>query len=401
MIKELKIKTKFNINNYSPLFCITYLFFINSSFYFSSFPALSPVYLIFYITFPIIIYGLLKNTLKKIPHSSLIGICLVLYLVIFQFIVGGKPIAILGSAATFLFYIFGTLLFPKFSHNKVVLIANGVLFVSLMLGFVDTIYRLNLVGFNINSLLINFYDIKKQCIFYADTNSLAINTTILTFYSIYMFNLLKNKKYIVYSFLFTIITFLSCSRSAIFATIITFFILYGLKILKYLKNSKTSILNINAISLKRSFYYFNILITTIILSFVLLKIIVFLATDASFSTKIDLFEALFNFINSAPIINLLFGTGYNNGGISLYSNLSYAHTYLATYVIETGVCGYILVTTFLLSIIYKTPKTLLLFIPFFIMGISHISHTQLHPFYTVLALMWYFENFYKKERKYK
>ena len=392
MVNEFKIKIKIqNPQSFSFLFCVTFLLYANSGFYFSSFPILSPVYIFFYFILLIIVFLFLKKTTQKITLQSVIGLILVFYILISQTLVQGKPIALLGSAATFLFYIFGTLLLPKFSFSKVLIIANGMLLISLILGLIDTIYRLNLVNFNIYNLLLNFYEIKKQCLFYADTNSLAINTTILTFFSIYLYNLLKYKKYIFFAGAFFIITLLSCSRSAMFATLITFFILYGFKIIIYLIKSKNSIFDIAKLPTKKMLYYTILILTSIIFILVLYKILLFLATDGSFSTKLNLLEALINFIQNAPLINLLLGTGYNNGGISLYSDLDYAHSYLATYVIETGFFGYLLVTSFLLSILYKTKKTIYLLIPFFIMGISHISHTQLHLFYTALVLIWFFE----------
>lgn len=393
MLKSLQASLK--KSNFSLLYCFTFLLFVNSGFYFSTFPALSPVYIFFY---PMFFYVLINIILKRkifLSYSSILAISFICYLIIFQFIVEGKPIAILGSIATFLFFVIGEILLSKLSINKIIPIINGTLFLNLLIELIDTLYRLSLVGFNINNLLLNFYDIKKQCLFYSDTNSLAINSTILTFFTLYLYKNFGKDKYMYYMFSFILITFISCSRSAIFATVITFFILYIFSLLKYLIRKKSSLLNITKFPIVKCYSYFILIIILLVFSFILFKILSFLLIDASFLTKINLLEATINFTKKAPLFNFLFGTGYNNGGISLYSDLDYAHSYVATYFIETGLIGYLLVTIFLISILFKTPKTVYIFIPFAIMGISHISHAQLHLFYVSLILITIIERKYK------
>ena len=105
-------------------------------------------------------------------------------------------------------------------------------------------------------------------------------------------------------------------------------------------------------------------------------------------SKIDLFNVIGTFFQKAELKDILIGIGFNNGRIKEFSEIGYAHAYLTTYICETGVIGYLLVTTFLISIGIETKKIIMLIFAFFIMGISYVGHAQLHLFYTTLILMW-------------
>lgn len=374
-----------------------FLIFVNSGFYFAKIPYIAPIYLAIYVALPVLfIIFTIKNQFK-VPFSAILGFIFIIYIILSQIIVEGKPIATIGSVVTILCYILGVITLRFINPNNVLKIINTVLAFSAMLYIIDTIHRLILANFNFTSLFINFYYIKKQCLYYSDTNPLAINTTILTFFSLYLYQMLKQKKYLFYIFLFTIITFMTMSRSAIISTILSLVIYFIISDLNYLrKNIYKFNYNISIKSLVSIIFLMSISITGI---YILINIINYLTVDASFSTKIELIDTVHNFLLNSSPIQLLLGVGFNNGGISDFGELEYAHSYLATYVVETGLIGYTLMTIFLISIFIERKRTAYIFVPYMFMGISHISHAQLHLFYVILALIWHCEKFaYYKQR---
>ena len=390
MLKNLDYKIKFYKISFIYIWLL--LLFSFSGFYFAKMPILSPVYLILIPSIFFTTFLIFKKNCIKVPLQSVLAMLFVFYIFFSQLIVQGKVIAIFGSMATLLFYVVATLLLPQTTTDQIKKIINYFLSFNVILYMSDTIYRLSLYNFNLHSMITSFYYMKKQCLFYSDTNPLAINTTILTFFSLYLFDKYKEKKYIYFLLINSCITFLTLSRSGIIATLLSLIIYF------MYKNIKTNprMIRFNAIPLKT---IRNMVISLIIAAVGLYLseyIIHYLSDDGSFSSKVSLAKGVTNFFANAPILNLLFGTGYNNGGITIYTGLLYAHSYLATYIIETGICGYILITSFLCSIFLYTPKTAYILIPFIFLGISHISHAQLHCFYAVLALIWYLESYSTK-----
>ena len=382
--------------NYSIFDLITMLLFINSGFYISSCPVVAPVYIFFYIA--IIYYTvtiLIKLKFPKLIFSSKLALIAILYIGVSQFIICGKPIAIIGSIATFSFYILGTVLFPRLGYYKSIVMSDAMLLWSSIFYGLDTFYRLSLFNFNLSYLFqgMNFYAMKTSTLLYADTNTVGINVTVLIFLAYYLYKKTLHKKYIKYIVIFSLLNLLSFSRASIFATIITVLFIsifpsisISLKKLENLPWHKISIKKIIA----NSFLFILAIISTCVVYY----IIAYISTDPSFGTKIELFNTLDRYIHYTQMKDLLFGIGFNTGRLFEFgSERGYAHTYLLTYICETGLCGYILVTSFLISVLYETKKNIIILLPFFIIGISLISHAQLHLFYTVLALIWFFEHY--------
>lgn len=387
------------LNSINIHYLIALLLFTNSGFYFFDFPIIAPVYIFFYIgVLFYIVDTVITMRIAKIPLSSILALCFCIYILISQIFVGGKPIAILGSIATFLFYVLGTLILPRFKTENVLKIGNLMLILSLLIYGIDTIYRLALFKFNLFYLLtgLNFYQMKIATLLYADTNTIGINTVVLTFFAYYLYLITSKRYYWFFILLFSILNFLSFSRASIIAEILTVIFLAVISSLKILFRH-SNIKSIYQLSLKKILNFLFLLILAIIGIFVTLKIIIYISIDPSFGTKIELFNTMKNFLHNASNKDLLLGIGYNNGRLFEFgSERGYAHTYLLTYLCETGFCGYILVTIFLLTAFLETPKNILILFPFVIVGISLIAHTQLHLFYTVLALIWYFEHFSKQ-----
>lgn len=380
------------------IFIVSLLLFLNSGFYIKYLPALSPVYILLYINLLFLCFYIFFKKNISLTYSSILGLIFVIYILSTQFILTGRPEAILGSAATIMFYILGTIYLPKLTLKQVYFIADLMLIFYIILYGADTLYRLAIFGFNIAKLFIgtSFYSMKVNCWLYGDTNPLAIAAASMFFLAFYLYLKTKKFKYMIYLLLYSLITFFTFSRSVIIAIIVTlsiYFILHIIKVLRKRSNYKT----LTQIKLKTFIYFIVLFIMLIIAIFGGIKIITYLMTDNSFMTKIGLMKDIGNFIQKAPLNELILGIGYNNGRITEYSSRGYAHAYLTTYIIETGFIGYILVTSFLISVIAETKKNIILIFAFFIMGISYIGHAQLHLFYTVLILIWYFEKYDRRQ----
>lgn len=378
------------------IFLICLFLFVNSGFYIKYLPAISPVYIFLFITLFITMLYIIKKQRIALAKSALMGLITIFYILSTQFILQGRPEAILGSVATMSFYILGTMYLPKLSSKQVFFIAEALLLFSLIIYGADTLYRLSLFNFDILKLLngTSFYAMKVRCWLYGDTNPLAIATASLFFLALYLYMRTKQIKYLFFIIIYALGTFLTFSRSVIIAICVTLAIFFLLSIFKHLLKTKNYTNYIYKIKIKTLFYYIILIISFILSMLMGYKIINYLMTDGSFLSKLDLLNVIVNFFKNANIQDILLGIGFNNGRIKEFSHIGYAHAYLTTYICETGIIGYCLVTSFLLSIALETKKTIMLIFAFFIMGISYIGHAQLHLFYTVLALIYYFEKFY-------
>ena len=88
------------------------------------------------------------------------------------------------------------------------------------------------------------------------------------------------------------------------------------------------------------------------------------AEDMTLVAKIDIFNDIGVFFQKATLSQILFGIGLDNAEAFVGM---YAHNYIATYLMETGVIGYTIITTFLLRVLYEAPKTIYILLPFSIL----------------------------------
>ncbi len=375
-----------NIKSKDLLFLVSFLFIVNSGFHLVNYPTYLTMYITFYLAVIYLVFYLIKYKKIRIPVQAIYASVIVIYFMATQFFTSKEPLVVLSATVTFLFYILSVVLLNKIPIDKLLLISDGILFYNAFLFFIDTFYRFTTIGLN----LTNFY-ILKISLLYADTNAVGINATMLTLFSYFLYEKFKNKMYLYFTMVFIIFVFLTISRAAIIATLLS------LLLFSLYKICKKSLISIKRITITKfpSLLLINsiiLILIVLLLIYLLFKIILHLATDPSFATKISIFKDLNFFLKNADFNEILWGIGFDNG----YKYLGrYAHNYLATYIIETGCLGYFFVTTFLISILYKTPKTIYLLFPFFILGISYIGHTILNLFYCLLALMYYIEKFKK------
>ena len=388
----------FKNKNFSLDYIIPFLMFSFCGCYISCIAPISPVFLFFYSG---IIYFFFNYICKikriKITKSALFGCGVVLYIVISQLLMGNDLIKVFGAIVPIMFYIMSIILFPKLSEQQIKRISEFMLFISTIWFSVDTIYRLMKFKFNILYMLsgFNFYASKKMTLLYADTNTVGINAVVFVFFSFYLYRIYKNKRYLFYTILFTLINILSLSRSSIFAEILTLFLIFLYKNIKMVVRNQP--IYLESVPLKKIFASIIIFISIVVAIYCGIYFVIYLLSDGSFGTKINLFETLITFLFDAPIESILCGIGFNTGLLYKYGSvIGYAHTYLLTYIVETGIIGYIFVTGFLISILLETKSTIIQFIPFFIYGLSLVCHAQLHVFYTVLGIMWYYHRINKR-----
>lgn len=376
----------FNKIKLNPSYIVAFLLIVNSGFHLKDVPTYFTMYLTFYVA---AIY-LFIISLKRIfiEKSLSINVCIIwiFYLLFTQLLLEGEIIVTLAAIITFVFYIMVRLLLKKCSIKDVIIISDCTIIYNLILFFIDAIYRFSLAGSNILS---NFYIAKVNSLLHADSNATAINTTILTFYSYYLFSSFKDRKYLIYMYLCICFTILTLSRSAMIATIFSFIIIFLHKMILQLCSKKSNNINMYKISVSTLIL---MIISVFFLVFVVglvLFIVNFLLKDNSFITKINLLGFISDFIQNMELNNLLFGIGFDNT-IKVFH--IYAHTYLATYIIETGLIGYVLITSFLCSNLLEYKKTIYLILPFFFLGFSYIGHTVLNLFYVLLACICFFEH---------
>ena len=384
--------------NFSLDYIIPFLMFSFCGCYISRIAPISPVFLFFYLG---IIYFFFNYICKlkriKITKSVLFACGVILYIVMSQLLIGNDLIKVFGAIVPTMFYIMSIILLPKLPEKQTKKISDFMLFISTIWFSADTIYRLMNFKFNILYMLsgFNFYASKKMTLLYADTNTVGINAVVLVFFSFYLYRIYRNKLYLFYTILFTLINILSLSRSSIFAEILTFFLIFLYKNIKIVVRNKS--IYLESVPLKKIFASIIIFISIIVAIYYGIYFVIYLLSDGSFGTKINLFETLKTFLFNAPIESIFWGLGFNTGHLYKYGSVvGYAHTYLLTYIAETGIVGYIFVTGFLISILLETKSTIIQFIPFFIYGLSLVCHAQLHIFYTVLGIMWYYHRLNKK-----
>ena len=379
---KLKILYSTNIFKNFLIFITTCLFVINSGFYIKEHFLICPIYLSFYLALIVLTFSLLFTKKIKILFSCILCIITIIYQFSTQICCEIRIWSLLASISTISFYLIGLFLFKQLNKRQIFTISNIFLAYNLILYSVDTIYRFSLFNFNLKNIFINFYIMKDSCLIFGDTNMVAINTTILTFFAYYLYKLTNNEKYQYYIYLFTILTFFTFSRASILAILLSSIIFLLFKHLKTIFRDKLQLFP--KIPLKTFISYtisFAIIVSLIPLGIILVS---FLMNDGSFLTKIDIFNEILAFFDKATPIQMLFGIGFDNSETFVGM---YAHNYLATYIIETGIIGYIIITSFLLRILYETPKSIYILLPFSIFGISFIGYTMLNLFYITLALI--------------
>lgn len=389
-LKVTKYLNIVKINKYdkkSLLFIISLILFFTCGLHFYFVSTAFTIYPFFIMSIFVILFHIFYKQKININIPSILGLITVFYFIYTQSKIGTEFEYLFTKVCTMTFFILGMYLLPKLNNQQVLKINNVFLLVNLVLYSIDLLYRLILIKFNLFSIFSNFYSFKMNSLLYFDTNMTGFITLMLQFFCFYLYEKFKIKNYFIYFVIFTILTMLSFSRSAIFSMLVTLAIIYIFKNLKIFFNYfNKNLFNINKIPIKFLLSTIIIFSSLIVFLFLLFFIFQFLSKDASSLTKLKLYYDTFEFIRTAPLQELLYGVGFNNGRIY---TIIHTHTYLTTYIIESGIIGFTLMTSFLLSILLYCRKTYYILIPFFLCGLSFVSLSAVY--YSILAFICYFE----------
>lgn len=398
MLSEFKLKIKQfislqNIGTISLIvFVISILIFPNSSITIQGLPSYLTTQ-IFHI--PSIILAFLLIIINKgrisLNIPSIIALITIVYIILSQIYVGGDISDIMASPRAISYFILASIFLQYLSKTQFFIICDWILWYCLGAFLFDTFYRFSIFGFHLNFSMIDIYRWKTESLLFFDTNTFGVLTLIITFFAYYLYDITKQNKYLFFTLMFIILTIWSYSRAAMLGIVITFANILLLKLLKKLLNK--SILNVLPVISIGIFLRFILLIIFILLSiYAGIKIFIFLINDSSFLTKLDLLSDTILFIKKANLEQLFLGTGFGNA--ELFTG-RYAHAYIPTYIIETGLIGYTLVTLLLISIFLYAKKTILILLPFIVISISFIAHYGLGLFYTALAFICFYEHHFK------
>ena len=270
-------------------------------------------------------------------------------------------------------YVIFDLIFGKLSKEDI--IKTSVIYVKTLTFFFmfEFIFRLYKNHFTITNLfdpsfyLYKFYIFKEGTLFGgSDTNFICTHLLSLFFFGFYLTKRYKINlnKYLFILIMCVFFTFCRSGWISLVLGLITIQFIYG-------KNC----------CLHKGRIVFSLIFVIAVL-FLLLKIFL---KDASFLTKIDIFQKTVFFLNNYPLQNRLFGLGYLNSIQVVGEHV--AHTLISTFLMDTGFVGLFLYLT-VWGLILKESKyyALFIFIPIFIFSLSFIQ--QMIPFlFALLAII--------------
>lgn len=261
-------------------------------------------------------------------------------------------------------------LLSRLDHNDKHNIILSTIVCSLLVLIVEVYFRLQSVDFNIFELLgDNFYNLKKNSIFFVDSNAVGLYAVCYFSLFIYFFdNYLERKVSCLFFIglsLYIFLILLTFSRAAIMAAILL--IVYSF----YL----------NMRPLVRYFLWFIALLFIVAFIHELMSII---GNDGSGGTKIGIYATILSKFGNYDIANTLFGFGINDGNyIYSYEEGEYSHVLLGMLLGQVGLIGcFIYIVYFSFMCFMSNYRVLFVLIPMFIAGLSY-----LHPFYETVFVV--------------
>lgn len=325
-------------HQYNISYGIALILFASITFYLAKITPISPIYVIYLIFLPMlaIVYFFSNKIILSIDVLLLIIVLLYILLsnIYFDHLnLNGEFINFyIGAIA----YIFIRGIKYKISNEEYVKIIEASLKVSISILLISTLFRisnpdapdgtLNYIYYNEDS---SFYLYKYNSLLFADSNTTGLIVLILHFFVLIAEKtnkLLLVPKY--YKFTLIALIFLSFSRAAIFT-----FLLVQLII---------KIFSIKSILYK--FLLISLVISTIV------SIIFYIFLDASFLVKFNILNLVYHYLQTASENQLLFGIGPGNA--KEYLGI-YTHSLYLTYLVETGIVGFIFFFIFIVYYMYK------------------------------------------------
>lgn len=310
---------------------------------------------------------------KKAKKDNIVKSCFLLHFIVFSLFVCLSFIGysevdeiVFDIVKLFLafglsFFVFYSVYYASIDSVRRTLIATivAVLFVY----FIDTMYRFS--GFNITSLLRNFYIYKVDSLFFVDTNSLAL-------YGVFYFSMIyyyfiyhaQGRRLLLRFSLFFIFVFilLTFSRAAISSLFFIFLFDWYFK---------------RGFNVKFIFSLFLM----ILMVFFIPALILLIASDGSGLTKVITYTRFWDLLWLQDLRGALFGYGINEGNYTYsYREGAYSHAMIPMVTGHFGLLGLFLYFMFFLYSAWITKgHSLYAFLPAFIAGLSYI-----HPFVETL-----------------
>lgn len=342
-----------NIFRYKTSFSQLSVFFLLSfcCYFMTAIMSISPIY---FSTFIGIIFLFLQLYYKNIPYASIFvyGSCIFysLWYLIDCIILDTKIHQALVSSFFALYYIFIDIaLYQINDKKKINKLIKFSYFIFLTYYLFDLALRYRTMQtlevpewMKVNPIL-KFY-LLKQGGFTGDSNTMGVFCTV--FFSVTFFSFLNKiftKKYVILAFILTVFT---CSRAAIVSCLALLLFWYFFYITKTSTKCLLLILGI-------------ILISAVFIIFL---------KDASFLTKLDIFQKTIEYIKKCDISTFLVGLGPNNSKLALGR---YAHNIWSIMLIEYGFVGLVLFFSMMLLLMASTGKYFFIVaIPYFLISLS-------------------------------
>jgi hypothetical protein len=134
--------------------------------------------------------------------------------------------------------------------------------------------------------------------------------------------------------------------------------------------------------------YMYLLCANVVILAVLIIMALF-AKDPSFLTKFLIIEKTFDFYRNADLRHILFGVGFGN--TVNYFNMG-AHNFIVTYLVESGICGLLLLCILWIGILRKTRfEAAIVMVPFLINSMSLAGHA-ISYLYAIFGIIYILAN---------
>ena len=356
------------------------IFVIFSGFYLSSIPwnipiitNPSPIYFVALFGSYFYIISRLKSPYRiKLNNLMILAIVAFFYFSIFQMFIGGD---LNMTANICLWFIFFFVVYERLSRAKlksILRISENFVIFSIIILSIEALLRIinsgNLIKHFISFILgsgTEFYQLKRNSIMFADSNSTAFYASTVLLFVSYLSDR-TNKVYFIEKLILIILILLSFSRASLIALIT----IYLIKLI-FSNLRKLWLLYLLPILLGVSIFVFS-------------PILQYILSDPSFRIKMNILQNTADYVGSANIRELLFGIGFG-GGLRILG--IWLHNFLVTFFVESGIIGISIILAFLIAIIKKTKGKdgyLILFL--LIAGFSFFPYAIAY-FFVVLALM--------------
>lgn len=368
--------------NYKVTKLLAFLFVIMSSFYLVDLKIdflnlglnASPVYYWAVVGSMLYLFFKIKN--KKWEKINYIASLMLFYIYISQIFLSPEISVLITFSLTYLYFIIVNDLLKYINYKLLIFFSEFFVDFVILLTFIDTIYRF--YGLNFDFSIFNtifsgleFYNFKINSLMFGGSNGVAFLLSSLFLFLFYL-SKITHKKYFFRKLISLILIVLTFSRTIYLALIILVFIYILIKILK-IKYLKELIL----------VFLFVVSLSPHLFINLISGYIPFIA-DGSFQTKLYISENGWEYIlkNNSLWDNLI---GFRLGNGVTYLGI-WVHNLLLTYILETGLIGFIIFIIFLSYFYKKTAKDYVFF--YYLLLIAGVSFVPIQiPYFFVFMLL--------------